>query len=289
MCERMLRRGVVWVVLLGLLGLLCSCDQGPSQAELDIAEQARTAKAEAAAMRKKEQERKRWKAEFAEREEKAKKEREKAKKLAKKQKEKEAEEKALVEKERELEIDWKDLEDKMFARGSMANVVLGNLRTRTGKTYKEAEVKGASSVGITIYHQGGVDDVEYADLFPDLQKKFLYDPEEAADFKAGKRIPRLPADRRRAVQDRIGEVLTAQYEAEVAEMEERIQDRKDAEELRRKAKIALAKAEDVLVKIQGMRKADPNRERRQKALIARYRKIMIEADTQMESLRNGGF
>ena len=146
-------------------------------------------------------------------------------------------------------------------------------------------MKGSSSIGITVYHQGGVDDIEYTELPSELQTKFMYDPEEAADYKAGKRPPLLPADRRRAVQDRLGEVLTAQHESEVAEMEKRLEDRKSAEELRRKAKIALAKSEDNLIKIQGMRKVDPDRVRRQKALIARYRKIMNEADAQLKSIR----
>ena len=278
------------VMILTFVSIVASCDQGSSQAELETeleAEEARQAifEAEEKRQKEKENERRRWKVKIAEQELEAKKEREKAKKLAKRKRVANSKAKALAAQEKRQELDWKVIEEKMFARGSMANVLLGDIRTKTGKSFRGAEVKGTSSVGITIYHRDGVDDVEYANLSQTLQKKFHYDPQEAADYKAGKIPPRLPSERRRAVQDRISEVLTAQHDAEIMALEKQLQDRRDTEELRSKAKVALMKAEDRLRAIQERRRADPELESRQKVLVTRYRKIINEASAKLKVIK----
>jgi hypothetical protein len=111
-------------------------------------------------------------------------------------------------------IDWKTIEDKMVARRGAIGTDLGTIKTRDGTVYKEVLVKATSSIGITIYHFGGVNDLEYVDLSPQLQAKFLYDPAEVEDALNGKALPRLNGVRMKAVQNRIAKAQNALAQAE---------------------------------------------------------------------------
>ena len=191
------------------------------------------------------------------------------------------------------EIDWKLLEDRLVARGSMLYTYWQKLKTRSA-TYTEVELKAANAGGITVMHRGGVTDIAGEDLSPNLQSKLMFDPEEARDFRAGKRQPYLSSTRKRAVQDRIASALNQRDEAEVAAVEKSHEDYRLANERRVKAKDAWRDARETLLKMEeAYHKAKGQKSLRakivrQKQLVVRYeafyRKLQAANDAMPDPL-----
>ena len=56
--------------------------------------------------------------------------------------------------------------------------------TINGTTYEDVRWKRATPATVTIYHRSGVATIPLAELPPDLQRHFGYDPQKAADYQS---------------------------------------------------------------------------------------------------------
>jgi hypothetical protein len=66
----------------------------------------------------------------------------------------------------------------------LASVVLADdFKTTGGKEYKNVKVSRVEPDGIVITFSGGIVKIPFAELSPDIQKKYGYDPAPAADFQ----------------------------------------------------------------------------------------------------------
>jgi hypothetical protein len=56
--------------------------------------------------------------------------------------------------------------------------------TLNGTAYEDVRWKRATAATVTIFHRGGIATIPLAELPPDLQKHFGYDPRKAADYES---------------------------------------------------------------------------------------------------------
>ena len=61
---------------------------------------------------------------------------------------------------------------------------LPNLKTTSGKEYQKVLVRKVTPLDISVMHEAGATKIKLADLSPDLQKHFGYDPEKAIAYQA---------------------------------------------------------------------------------------------------------
>jgi hypothetical protein len=67
---------------------------------------------------------------------------------------------------------------------SLASVVLADdFKTTGGKEYKNVKVSRVEPDGIVITFSGGIVKIPFAEMSPDIQKSYGYDPAAAADFQ----------------------------------------------------------------------------------------------------------
>jgi chromosome segregation ATPase len=66
------------------------------------------------------------------------------------------------------------------AAQTAANNHLGTINTLIGQTFQNCQLLKVEADGITFSHSQGITKVIYANLPPDLQKRFGYDPHQAA-------------------------------------------------------------------------------------------------------------
>ncbi len=148
------------------------------------------------------------------------------------------------------EPDWNDIVAKRIARESMISTNMDKLVTTDGKKYREAQIKEATRTGIKIYHMTGIADIDYEKLQPELQKKFLYDPAEAAAARAGEPEPRLSGKYLSQVRDGVAKARNEQMEeadkAMLAKAEKTEATRTQIDKIQR----ALVRAEEKLKDLQ---------------------------------------
>jgi hypothetical protein len=189
------------------------------------------------------------------------------------------------------EVDWELIENRLVARGSILYTYWAEFKTRSG-VYVEVEVKAADPVGITIMHRGGVKEIEYLDLSKELQTQLMYDPQEAREFKAGKRQPYLTSERRRSVQDRIAAAQLQRHEMEAATLTQQQEEYSLANERRVKAKQVWSDARELLLRMENefhQRKSQKSlglQVGRQKQIVARCEALYRKAQAAYEAMPN---
>ena len=166
-----------------------------------------------------------------------------------------------------------------------------SFKTRSG-SFTEVELKAVDAGGITISHRGGMKYIDYEDLPGELQKALMFDSQEAREFRAGKRQPYLPSERKKAVQDRIAIVLNKRHENEVAAVQKKYQDRRLAKERMVRAKQTWEDARQTLLKMErayyerkGQRSLGA-RITKQNALIEKSRVLYLNARAAYEAMPN---
>lgn len=179
-------------------------------------------------------------------------------------------------KEAEEDVDWALIENRLVARGSILYAYWDEFRTES-EVYLEVEVKAANAAGITIMHRGGVKEIAYQDLPKELQAQLMYDPQEAREFRSGKRQPYLTSEQRRSVQDRIAAAQLQRHEIEQATLSKQQEEYSLANERRVKAKQTWSDARELLLKME----KDYHQREGQKSLgmkVDRQRKIVAQCE-----------
>ncbi|HUJ09861.1 MAG TPA: hypothetical protein VL171_07525 [Verrucomicrobiae bacterium] len=105
--------------------------------------------------------------------------------------------------------------NKVASAGVMSNTESNSI-TIDGTTYKDVRWGRLTPATVTIYHETGVATVPLADLPPDLQKQFGYDPQKAAAWQAAEQktaAARLAAEQKAAAAREAAERKAAEQKA----------------------------------------------------------------------------
>jgi hypothetical protein len=80
---------------------------------------------------------------------------------------------------------------------SITIALADDIKTNTGQEYKDATISRAEPDGLVIMFSAGIVKIPFTELSPDLQKKYGYNPQAAAQFRA--QVDRAAAERDAAV------------------------------------------------------------------------------------------
>ncbi len=62
------------------------------------------------------------------------------------------------------------------------------IKTTDGKVYEKCKVKRVEPDGIVVFHTGGIGKILFTEMPEDIQKKYGYDPEKAANYQKKKNV-----------------------------------------------------------------------------------------------------
>jgi hypothetical protein len=91
-----------------------------------------------------------------------------------------------------------------------------DFKTINGKEYKNAKLSRVEPDGIVITFSGGIVKIPFAEMSPEIQKKYGYDPAAAADFQKQAYEAGVRRSREIAESQAVTNVRNAQLAAQAA-------------------------------------------------------------------------
>jgi hypothetical protein len=99
------------------------------------------------------------------------------------------------------------------------------ITTRDGKVYRIVKIEKVDPAGLTVSHSMaggglGIAKIPFAQLPPDWQKEYGYDPQAAAEFRSGEKQAAAQWANRMAAEEEAGRMIKAEREKQELEAEQ---------------------------------------------------------------------
>lgn len=129
-------------------------------------------------------------------------------------------------------------------RGAAAGLKYDELKTASGKTYRQVIVKKVDAVGMSFQHESGSGRADFEELSAEVRDYFQYDPKQKEAAQQQENLVR---------QQHVQQVNVAQAQAAKQQQE---QTAREKEELRQKNKAELASLKNVLTQLDSQIKSE---------------------------------
>ena len=150
-------------------------------------------------------------------------------------------------------------------RGAAAGLKYDELKTASGKTYRQVIVKKVDAVGMSFQHESGSGRADFEELSAEVQDYFQYDPKQKEFAQQQENLVR---------QQHVQQVNVAQAHAAKQQQE---QNAREKEELRQKNKAELASLKNVLTQLDSQIKSEQDAWDRERDAVRRNGGIVNSA------------